>query len=990
LELVSVGCCGSTPNYLFSAVQIRIRPAVAVVTFFLTQMAVAGGVRAVAGNAFNAEVRGNPLSWAGGTVQYYTDLGPLGSLTNAEANAFVDGGFTRWTSVSTAALSAVQAGTLDQDVNGSNVFVASGTLTLPADIQPTAIEKPIAVVYDHDGAVIDTLLGTGASAPAECLANGVIGGPDAYNTSAHYTHALIIINGRCLSGPGDLPRMRYLLLRVLGKTLGLGWSQLNDNLATGSPPPTVLDAAGLPIMHPSPLLCGPIFPHCIADADQLRMDDRAAISRLYPITEANVSSFPGKLIFADTTARLHGSVRFTLPNGTPGQPMQGVNVIARRVEAGLPSRVVAASSISGHLFRGHAGNRGTGYHDPIGGRFDDFGSTDAALEGHFDLAGLELPDGGTTATYELSIEAVNPLYTGPKSVGPYRGGGVFPSGSFAPVLVQVEKGASVLRNIAIPNSAKPPKDAFEPNSFHSVPEVPASGEWHGTISGYGDEDFFRFRAQQGRTFHLRVTALDDDRRPTRQKLLPVLGTWLGPDFAESPPQIAALPLNSLVEGTTDLAATIAADGTIKLGILDDRGDGRPDFRYHAKLLYMDSASPARIGTNQTAEMVLRGIGFRHGMTVKIGELPAAVRYTRTSEMGITAPSQPNGTYPITVESGDGAQAMINAGVTYGSVAPDVIANLSVPNPVIGLGSIAPNPIRIRVTNAGLPIAGAVVTFTIAPAQSQLSCGSSVCTLLTDQSGEASVRATLQAAGANTVTAQLDNGASVATTIVATDSAATLVASAPFISVVAGDTLSLPITMQYSVNGVPSGGTTLNAGVAGAGGSLTTSAPVTNAAGMATTTLNLVNASNPVNVTACAPATSVCAQTTVQPVAASSLQIVPVSGNAARVLVGSPVPPLRFRVLATVTPFTPITQAPVGYTIVITTPPGTTSCPPEGPCTRQSVRVLSSVAGLARTNADGFLEIVPAVSPGWGPVQVTVTATITGAPQQSAEIHVVVP
>jgi hypothetical protein len=106
---------------------------------------------------------GTPLTWAGGRISHYTDQGDLSSLwKQADANTFVADAFSVWTAVSTAALTAIRAGQLDEDVGGANVRLSGTVLTMPADIRPVSA-KPFAVVYDSDGQVIDALLGAGAS-----------------------------------------------------------------------------------------------------------------------------------------------------------------------------------------------------------------------------------------------------------------------------------------------------------------------------------------------------------------------------------------------------------------------------------------------------------------------------------------------------------------------------------------------------------------------------------------------------------------------------------------------------------------------------------------------------------------------------------------------------------------------------------------------------------------------------------------------------------
>jgi hypothetical protein len=102
-------------------------------------------------------------------LTYYTDRGDLSPLLRgANADAFVADAFSRWTGISTAAVSATRGGQLAEDVSSANVTVNSdGSITMPVDIQPTATTTLIGIVYDCDGAVTDALLGTGAS--SDCL-----------------------------------------------------------------------------------------------------------------------------------------------------------------------------------------------------------------------------------------------------------------------------------------------------------------------------------------------------------------------------------------------------------------------------------------------------------------------------------------------------------------------------------------------------------------------------------------------------------------------------------------------------------------------------------------------------------------------------------------------------------------------------------------------------------------------------------------------------
>ena len=303
----------------------------------------AGGPRCVAGTSyFDPTMTGQALIWPQGLITYYTDRGDLSPiLPNASANSFVAGAFSVWTSVPTAALAATSPGSLWEDVNGTNVAVnADGTISMPPDVQPTATGTPVGIVYDYDGSVTDALLGRGSGGSSQCFFNAVFGGNDSYGSLASYQHALIVMNGQCAQQASQLNDLEYRLVRVIGGVLGLGWSQLNVNVQTGAPYPSSDDYAGFPVMHyTDPWNCAPIT-LCDPNPYQLSMDDVAAVSRLYPVTAQNVSSYPGKQVFSSATARIHGSVYFTDGHGNRTQPMQGVNVVARWIDpvTRLPSR----------------------------------------------------------------------------------------------------------------------------------------------------------------------------------------------------------------------------------------------------------------------------------------------------------------------------------------------------------------------------------------------------------------------------------------------------------------------------------------------------------------------------------------------------------------------------------------------------------------------------------------------------------------------------
>ena len=148
---------------------------------------------------------------------------------------------------STAALTATRGGQLAEDVSGANVILnADGTISMPPDIQPTATGTPVGIVYDYDGSVTDALMGAARAVPASATPMPSSGATIITDHPPIYQHALIVINGQCALQSSQLTDVEYRLVRVIGSVLGVGWSQLNPNVITGSPHATADDYRGFP------------------------------------------------------------------------------------------------------------------------------------------------------------------------------------------------------------------------------------------------------------------------------------------------------------------------------------------------------------------------------------------------------------------------------------------------------------------------------------------------------------------------------------------------------------------------------------------------------------------------------------------------------------------------------------------------------------------------------------------------------------------------
>jgi len=608
----------------------RLATALAIVLFFAA-LARAGGPKYVAGSSyFNPSTMGQPIIWSLGQVNYYTDQGDLSPiLPNASANGFVADALSQWSAVSSAAVTLTYAGQLAEDVNGANIAVdSSGTVTAPADIAPSATQTPIGIVYDFDGSVTDALLGAGAGNPSQCFWNAVYGGVDNFGAGANFLHALVVINGQCALLSSQLTDVEYRLVRVLGGVLGLGWSQMNLNVLTLNPPPTPDDYAGFPVMHYLDLVsCVPITV-CYDNPYQPAPDDVAALSRLYPASPSSSSN---------STARIYGSVYFVNSVGGIAQPMQGVNVFARWIDPSTnqASGKYGASSVSGFLFTGNAGNPITGLTNPLGNPYSEFGSTDQTLEGFFDLGELPIPNGASTSQYQLVVEALDPLLSA--GVGPYNPSQVAPSGTFQTILVTVAAGGESEQDILMSGSARavPPVAATE--TWKAPAPVPSPGDWVGSLSGYGDVGYFMITAQANRTLSVAVTALDETGAPSESKVTPVVAMWtLGDPPGTAPPALTPVPFNAASFGMSRLDAQVFSSNSFIIGIADLRGDGRPDYHYHAHVLYGDSVNPPRLPVNGGA-ITLQGIGFAQGLTVAVGSMKAPLLATNANQMSRPLP-----------------------------------------------------------------------------------------------------------------------------------------------------------------------------------------------------------------------------------------------------------------------------------------------------------------------------------------------------------------
>ena len=787
------------------------RLAITLLVAILAPAAHAGGPKYVAGASFfNPAVLGQPIHWPSGQVNYYVDHGPLsGSVTNQQATAMVDAAAALWSAIPTAAVTLTDVGSLNEDVNGANIVVAgNGQITQPADVTPSATSYPVGVIYDADGSVIDAIFGTGASQPTSCQNNGVWVWMDNVNPDATIAHAIILLSGLCATSPDLITMMSYELERAFGRVLNLDYSQVNPTALTAQLPGGV---QGWPVMQPLSGVCTQFGGDCIPDPNVLRYDDIAALSRIYPITAQNLAGFPGKQLTAANTISIQGTVTFRT-----GYSMQGVNVVARPLDAnGNPLYQYTVSFVSGGYFNGNHGNPVNGFTDANGNLLTRWGSNDSTLQGYFDLSAMPLPPGITTANYEVTFEAINPLYILTDSVGPYLDGQPTPSGTLASISIpSLSAGSSQTLTLNVADSSAGGYQDAIGTPASPVP-MPASGLWCGRLSQVGQSDWFSFPVRANRTFTVVTQALDETGAPTELKAMPAIGVWDAFDPVGAPAIGAGPGMNGYATGETWLRISSIGDDVVRIGIADQRGDGRPDYPYNGWVLYADTVEPQRLPASG-GPIVIHGRGFRLADTVLVGGLPALVTSISPNEITVIAPPAATGiTGSVDVEVDDlplfYAAAIVSSGVSYDSGTGDALSLNTAPMNTVPIGV----PIPFTVTAYGpptntvngtvlTPAGGVTVIYTVTSGTATLACGLPVCSVTATGNGRATMSVTAVDGVWSIITASLTDGASVQAQF-GGGTAPVLASITPQLSLAAGATFTWTVQAIVLNNGLPMGG-----------------------------------------------------------------------------------------------------------------------------------------------------------------------------------------
>jgi len=938
-------------------------------------VAFAGGPKYVAGTTFfNPAVVGQPVVWSAGQVNYYVDQGPLSStVSNQQATAMVDAAAALWNAVPAAAVTLTDMGPLNEDVSGANIQVKAiaaqadspGQIAAPSDVTSSATNYPVAVIFDADGSVIDAVYGTNASQPDACQNNGVFVWLDHFNPDATFAHGVILLNGLCVTNAAMLEMMTFGLERAFGRILGLDFSQvspgaLTDGALTDGDPG---GAQGWPIMQPLSGACGATGGACIPNDTSLSYDDIAALSRMYPVTAANQTKFLGKQLTAANAVSIQGTVSFST-----GYGMQGVNVVARPLDAnGNPLDEYAVSAVTGATFGGSHGNPVTGYDDDNGNALSMWGGSDAALEGRFDLSGIPLPPGVSAASYQVSFEAVDPLYILENSVGAYDEGQVAPSGVLASVIVpNISAGGAQTVNVTASGSSVAGFNDAIGEETEPRP-MPVAGLWCGRLSQVGQTDWFTFPVRGNRIFTVVTQAIDESGAPSNNKALPSIGVWDAFDAAGAAPVAAAPGLNGDAPGETWLRVASSGDDVVRIGVADLRGDGRPDFAYNGWLLYAGTVSPAHLPVTG-GPITIFGSGFRLADTVLVGGQPAVVTSISPNQIGAIAPAAAlnNLGAPVTgsvdVEVDDMpafyAAAIIPGGISYDAGTGDALTLVAAPANTVSIG--VPLPFTVTALDSALrPAPGVTVLYTVTSGSAMLACGLPVCSVTTTGDGRASLNVTAVDGTWSIITAALANGSGVQAQF-SGGTPPVLSALTPQLSLAAGATFTWTVQALALSNGVPLGNQTVAwqttaTGIAPQG----PAAALTTSAGIATKTLTVgpLAEGQQVSINACLNGTGQCVAFTAFGARPEYAILRPVSGVTQSLAASDTPSQIALRLLDM--DGNPMAGGSVALyqALYAWTPP----CAPPAICAQGAL--LATQAATATSAIDGAVAFIPAALPG---------------------------
>jgi hypothetical protein len=592
-----------------------------------------------------------------------------------------------------------------------------------------------------------------------------------------------------------------------------------------------------------------------------------------------------------------------------------------------------------------------------------WGSNDPSLQGSFDLSGIPLPPGVTSANYEITFESIDPLYIFENSVGPYTQGQVAPSGTISSfTLSNLTEGSAQTLTVT---AADTPVAGFN-DAISSVSEprpMPIGGLWCGRLSQIGQTDWFTFPVRANRIFTIVTQALDETGAPSNSKAMPTIGVWDAFDAAGATPVGAAPGLNGLATGETWLRVSSNADDIVRIGIADLRGDGRPDYAYDGWLLYADTVSPAHLPASG-GPITINGSGFRLADTVLIGGLPALVTSISPNQITAIAPPAASGTTgSVDVEVDDlptlYAAAIIPGGISYDSGTGDALTLLTAPSNTVPIG--LPLPFTVTaLTPALTPAGGVTVIYTVTAGTARLACGLTICSVTATGDGRATMSVIANDGTWSIITASLTNGSTVQAQF-GGGSAPAVSSLTPRLALAAGATFTWTVQALVLSSGTPLAGQSVAWQIPTGGGisPQNSGAAITNSAGIATQALTVgpLAEGQVVSINACLNGTSQCVAFSAYGARLEYALLAPISGTS-QILAASGTPSqIVLRLLDM--DGSPMAGGAVALyqALYAWSPP----CSPHTVCTKGAL--LATQAATATSAIDGSVTFLPVSLPG---------------------------
>lgn len=316
------------------------RSIVALLLAGVASAAVAGGPLYTYDYANRIPYAWDMAAWPNGQVPVYTDLGPLGVLSNDRATEMVTYAAAQWSSVPTSAFRATVAGNFG-DIGLGDIGASTVTSVLGA-----WNGGGMHVIYDADGAIMSNFFGVTPTAVLG-ITNIDFVGPD----TPEILEAWMVLSGPGIhaNDPGGIG-FQGVVTHEMGHALNLGHSQVNGAVWN----PSVFDS-------PQPEGCAAPW---TGGADARQVETMYAISTPEP---GDSGEFMGSVDLLDDMTALsdiypapgypesRGTIKGQILDAS-GTPVMGADVIARNVADPFND---CTSYISGQISKGEDGPDGS-------------------------------------------------------------------------------------------------------------------------------------------------------------------------------------------------------------------------------------------------------------------------------------------------------------------------------------------------------------------------------------------------------------------------------------------------------------------------------------------------------------------------------------------------------------------------------------------------------------------------------------------------------